>query len=63
MSDLITALALVMVIEGAMPFLNPDGYKRAISQLLGVPSANLRYFGLALMLCGTLIIYFLRQNG
>ena len=52
-----------MVIEGLMPFLSPDSYKRAISQMLNVPSANLRWFGLALMVIGALLLYFVRQSG
>ena len=63
MNELLTAIALVLVIEGLMPFLSPDTYKRAISQMLSVPTQNLRTFGLVLMVIGVVLLYFLRQSG
>lgn len=63
MSELLSAIALVMVIEGLLPFLSPDTYKRAISEMLRLPSVNLRWFGLTLMVGGVVLLYFVRQAG
>ena len=62
MTELLTALALVMVIEGLLPFLSPDTYKSAIAQALQAPSSNLRWFGLGLMTVGAVLLYFVRHS-
>ena len=63
MSELLSAVALVLVIEGLLPFLSPDTYKRAITEMLQVPSINLRWFGLAMMIGGVVLLYFVRKAG
>jgi len=42
MRDLWTALALVLVIEGALYTLFPEGMKRAAARALAVPPQTLR---------------------
>lgn len=42
MDDLLTALALVLVIEGCLWALFPDGMRRAMAQALAMPAATLR---------------------
>ena len=39
-TELLTALALVFVLEGLIPFLSPDGYKRYVAQIVELPSAG-----------------------
>ena len=46
-SDLLAALALVLVIEGMVPFLNPH-------------DRTLRITGLVSMLCGVVMLYIVR---
>jgi len=58
--DLWSALALVLVIEGIMPFLNPEGYKKTMLQLAAFPPATLRKIGLGSMLAGLLFLYLVR---
>ena len=52
-----TALALVMVIEGLLPFLSPGGWKRTFARLLELRDGQLRFFGLACMACGLLALW------
>lgn len=55
--DLISAVGLLMVIEGILPFLSPDkmrAYSKAISDM---PDHILRTMGALLMLAGILVIY------
>ena len=59
-SDLWTALALVLVIEGLLPFLSPQGFKRSMQQIQTIPDANLRLIGLISMLLGLVLIYWVR---
>ena len=54
---LLTALALVLLIEGLLPFLSPGGWKKMFSQLLQLQDGQLRFFGLASMLLGLTILW------
>lgn len=58
--DLLTALALVMVVEGILPFINPQGYKNSMQQLLAMQNSSLRYVGLGLMLVGVIALFLVR---
>ncbi len=58
--DLLSALALVFVIEGILPFLNPAGYKRAMQSVLGLDERSLRRLGLGAMLVGLVMLYLVR---
>ncbi|WP_018953105.1 DUF2065 domain-containing protein [Thioalkalivibrio sulfidiphilus] len=59
-NDLLAALALLLVLEGLMPFLNPAGLKRALLQVAELPDSVLRGFGLVSMVLGALLLWWLR---
>ncbi len=59
-TDLLTALALVTVVEGIMPFISPQGYKNTMQQLLTMPDSTLRYVGLGLMVVGVIALFLVR---
>ena len=59
--DLISALALVMVLEGVFPFLNPSGLRRTLKAIDGMTDGQLRGLGLASMLLGIVILYFVKS--
>lgn len=56
-SQLATALALVLVIEGIMPFLNPAAWRRVLSMAAQLNDAALRAIGLTSMMAGVLLLY------
>jgi len=60
-NDLWTALALVLIIEGVLPFLSPKGFKRYLASMQEVPEASIRNFGLVMMVIGLLTLIFVRQ--
>lgn len=60
MTDLATALALVLVLEGVLWALAPEGMKRAAAWVLEVPGAQLRVAGLVAATCGVLLVWALR---
>ena len=60
--DLWSALALVMVIEGVMPFVAPDKYKDALASLQGMKSSQLRIIGGASMIAGLLLLSLVRSS-
>lgn len=58
--DLLAALALVLVIEGLMPFISPRGYKNTMQQMLTLPEKSIRMIGFASMLGGVVMLYLVR---
>jgi uncharacterized protein YjeT (DUF2065 family) len=60
-NDLFAALALVLVIEGLVPFLNPAGARRACEMFMRLNDGQLRTAGVISMLLGAAALYFLRK--
>ncbi len=58
--DLLAALALVFVIEGILPFLNPQALRRMLVMVEQLDDRALRMTGLASMVCGLLLLYWVR---
>ncbi|RZI89028.1 MAG: DUF2065 domain-containing protein [Variovorax sp.] len=54
-----TALALVLVIEGILPFVSPGGWRRGFSQLLQLRDGQLRFFGLCSIVLGLAVLWLL----
>jgi uncharacterized protein len=61
MRDLSTALALVLVIEGALYTLFPEGMRRAAARALTVPPQTLRLAGLAAACAGVILVWLVRR--
>jgi len=59
-SDLLAALALVLVIEGMVPFLNPQSLRRMLETVSQLDDRTLRITGLVSMLCGVVMLYLVR---
>jgi uncharacterized protein YjeT (DUF2065 family) len=59
--DLFAAVALVLVIEGLIPFLNPPGLRRTLAQIANLPDGTLRTVGLISMAIGALLLYIVRH--
>ena len=51
------ALALLMVIEGIAPFVNPAGLRRMLQMAAQLDDASLRLAGLTSMLLGVALLY------
>ncbi len=60
-SDFLTALALVMVIEGALLALFPGGMKRLWEMAGDVPQSTLRAGGLGAAVAGVLLVWLIRR--
>ena len=54
---MLAALALVLVIEGLLPFLSPAHWRRMFVQLLQLQDGQIRFFGLFSVLLGLLILW------
>ncbi len=59
-SDLLAALALVLVIEGVMPFASPRAMRRMMAMAAQMDDRTLRMAGLASMICGVILLYLVR---
>lgn len=57
LSDLLAALALVFVLEGLLPFLNPEKYRRMLTLAMRMDRQTLRFMGLTSMTIGVLLLY------
>ena len=58
--SLLPAFALMLVIEGLMPFLVPGAWRETFRRLIEMNDGQLRFVGLSSMLAGLLLLYFLR---
>lgn len=58
--DLLAAVALVLILEGLLPFLNPDVTRRAVMKIVSLNDNTLRFAGLTSMVLGCLLLYALR---
>ncbi|PKM06099.1 MAG: DUF2065 domain-containing protein [Gammaproteobacteria bacterium HGW-Gammaproteobacteria-4] len=59
-SDLLAALCLMMVLEGAVVFIAPQAWKRAVAQLSALATARLRLLGFGFMVLGWLSLQWVR---
>jgi uncharacterized protein YjeT (DUF2065 family) len=60
MTDLATALALVLVLEGLLWAASPDGMKKAALLALGLATSQLRRGGLMAAALGVFLVWLLR---
>jgi uncharacterized protein YjeT (DUF2065 family) len=59
-SDLLAALAILLVLEGLLPFVNPGATKRVMAQLSQMAERELRIAGLVSVIAGLLLLFFVR---
>lgn len=58
--DFVRALALVMVIEGLLPFLSPAGFRKSLLRAASLDDKPLRLMGLAALVGGALLLQWTR---
>lgn len=59
--QLAIAFALILVIEGALYALFPNGMKRMLISMLDTPASALRTAGLTSAILGVVLVWFLRS--
>ncbi len=59
-TDILSAVALVFIFEGIMPFLNPDGVRKMYLMASQLNNTGLRFIGLTSMLVGLIVLYLVR---
>tara|TARA_Y100000588_G_C13958810_1_gene797784 strand:+ start:269 stop:454 length:186 start_codon:yes stop_codon:yes gene_type:complete len=58
--DFLVAIALVLIIEGIAPFLNPEALRKTLLMVADWSDATMRFVGITSMLAGLLILYMVR---
>ena len=59
-STLLTAVALMLVIEGLLPFLVPSLWRETFRRLTEMSDGQIRFIGLTSMLAGLLLLFIVR---
>lgn len=61
-SNLVTAIALMLVIEGILPFAAPAIWREAVRKIASLNDGQLRLFGLIFMLSGLILLFSARWS-
>ena len=56
-NDLLNAIALVMIIEGILPFVSPQGLKNTYQKLQELSDDTLRKIGIGSIVLGMLLLF------
>lgn len=56
----LTALALILVIEGVIYALFPEGMKKIMAAMQEIPASTLRSFGMSAAISGVIIVWLIR---
>ncbi len=60
MQEFLSAVALMLVLEGVVPFVNPDYLRRMLATLAQMDDRSVRIAGLISMLFGVGLLYLVR---
>lgn len=52
------ALGLMLILEGLMPMVSPWKWRRLFEQLLQLEDGQIRFFGMAMVIAGLLLFWF-----
>ena len=59
--DLLSALALMLVLEGLLPFVSPKGFRNAMQAMLEMGDSQIRSASLFAMVAGALLLYLVKN--
>ena len=62
MSELLTVIGLILVLEGLPYFAFPERFKTWILKVAEMPEGQLRIYGLVSMLIGLLLVFVSRRS-
>lgn len=60
LNELLVAFGLVLIIEGLMPAISPDGWRNMVEQASRLPDHTLRAGGVTVIVIGALIFHLAR---
>ncbi|HIG78486.1 MAG TPA: DUF2065 domain-containing protein [Cycloclasticus sp.] len=59
-SELFAAIALVLVLEGIIPFMSPDALRKTYQRLMEMDDRTIRMSGLVSMIAGVVLLTLVR---
>ncbi|SCX84749.1 DUF2065 domain-containing protein [Thiohalorhabdus denitrificans] len=59
--ELLSAIALVMILEGLPYFISPSAMRQALARIFTLPDHVLRSAGLTFMVLGVLLLFLVRR--
>ena len=59
-TEILTALALVLIIEGMGPIVGPRKYRQIVAQMAMLSDNHLRTVGLVIMIAGVVLLFAVR---
>lgn len=59
-ADFLAGLAFYLVIEGLLPFVAPQSWRRGLAAVARLEDSHLRAFGLAVVIVGLLLLLSIR---
>lgn len=60
-SDLLAGFAFYLILEGLLPFASPQGWRRGLAAMAELNDAQLRGFGLAVVVAGLILLFIVRN--
>ena len=57
LDTLLMALGLMLILEGLMPMVSPVRWRSLFEQLLNLEGGQIRFFGMAMVLSGLLLVW------
>jgi hypothetical protein len=59
-ADLFAGLAFYLVLEGLVPFIAPERWRRSVAALAALEEGRLRQFGLVAVIAGLVLLFIVR---
>ena len=56
--SLLIAIALMLILEGMIPFLSPRTWRETFKKLIELDDGQLRFIGFSAMMIGLLLLFF-----
>ncbi len=56
----LTAIALLLILEGLIPFISPDALRKYMQKIQQMSDQKLRFAGLTAMVAGVLMLFLVR---
>ncbi|MCH9005060.1 MAG: DUF2065 domain-containing protein [Proteobacteria bacterium] len=60
-TEIFTALALVLIIEGMLPFMSPRKYRELVAEIARLSDNHIRTIGLVVMIIGLVTLLLIRS--
>jgi len=60
-ADLLAGFAFYLILEGLLPFVSPNNWRRGLAAMAELNDGQLRGFGLAIVMIGLVLLFIVRN--